>query len=291
MIIKDRYLLKRSEAFHIKPRQEVSVDLSLEKAPVPPHTLLTGQVAGKSGPINMATVKVLDRKSQPVAHTTTDCHGRFAFENVLMPGIYVVIATANGYKVSADYKLSLEAYRPVNLFIRLEPSKLTECGTVYGVCYDELNQALPDVQLRIYEDEKSESEAALTQSNDDGEYIVYGLKQRKYSMTAVKAGYILPSKITFELFPGEMTCLNVFLYADMRTVDGTISGKLDYRGTPVADAVAALYKADGHDHVLITLKEANTAGNYLFTDVKQGAYIVKAKAEDVLKPDAMTEDK
>ena len=280
MIIKDCYLLQRSDPFHLTSRQEVSVDLSLEKAPAPPHTLLTGLVVGKTGPASGATVKVLDRENRPVIHAITECHGKFSFDNLLTPGIYTVIATADGYKVSADYKLSLEAYRPVNLLVRLELSGMTDSGTVYGVCYDELNQVLADVKLKISVDEKSQYEEALTQSNEDGEYIVYGLTKKKYWMTAAKEGYILPRRIPFEVFPGEISCLNVFLYSDVSAFDGTISGRLVHEGRPVANAVAALYQADGDSDVLIGLKEANTAGSYLFTDVKPGNYIVKAKLQE-----------
>ena len=105
MVIRDIYLLQRSEQFNLGPRQEMTVDLSLKRVPKELCTVLIGSVAGRCGQIEEATVKVLDRNNMPVAHTVTDQKGRFVFENILPPGEYKVIATAEGYRVSGVYRL------------------------------------------------------------------------------------------------------------------------------------------------------------------------------------------
>lgn len=94
MVIRDSYLLQRSEQFNLCPRQEMTVDLSLKKAPKEPCTVLMGSVAGNCAQIEGATVKVIDRCNKPIAHTVTDNKGKFIFENILPPGEYKVIATA-----------------------------------------------------------------------------------------------------------------------------------------------------------------------------------------------------
>ncbi len=98
----------------------MTVDLSLRKAPKPPCTVLSGTVAGKCGQIEGATVKVFDRSNRPIAHTATDHKGEFIFENILPPGKYKVIATAEGYKVSAEYKVILKSKKPASIYIRLK---------------------------------------------------------------------------------------------------------------------------------------------------------------------------
>lgn len=279
MAIIDVYLLSRSDQFRLSPRQEITVDLSLKKAPKEPCTVLTGSVTGKCGRIEGATVKVFDRSYKPLAHTVTDNNGKFIFENVLPPGEYKIIATAERYKVSRVYGIMLESRKPVSISIWLEVSDCKNLATVYGVVYNEANLGLANAKILIMDYDKSEMCEASTQTNADGEFLVYGLKPKKYWLSASKEGYFLPQKISLELAPNEIACANLFLYPDESSTDGTVSGKIDFCGHSVPNAVAALYKVDELGHFLLAMKETNENGFYLFTSVKPGEYFVKSKME------------
>lgn len=280
MSITDIYLLQRSEQFILGPRQEITVDLTLKKAPKEPCTVLTGSVTGKRGPIAGATVKVFDKCYKPVAHTVTDLKGKFVFSNIFPPGEYNVIATAKGYKVSGVYSVMLEPKNPVSIKICLEVSDLKNLATVYGVVYNEANIGLADAKVVITNYNKPKKQEAITQSNADGEFLVYGLKPQKYWISASKEGYFLPQKIAFELMPDEITCVNLFIYPDGSSLDGTVSGMIDFDRKSVHKAVAALYKVEENGHILVATKETNEDGFYLFTDVEPGEYLVKAKKEE-----------
>ncbi len=277
MVIRDIYLLQRSEQFNLGPRQEMTVDLSLKKVPKEPCTVLTGSVTGKCGQIEGATVKVLDMNNKPIAHAVTDHEGNYIFENILPPGEYIVIATAEGYKVSRVYRLLLESRKPVSIFIRLEVSDYLNFASVYGVVYNEVNLGLANAKIKITSYDKPKIYEAFTQTNEDGEYLVYGLKPGKYRITALIEGYMPPEKILFELLPNEITCVNLFLYSDVSLQDGTISGKIDYYDKDVP--VVALYKVKASGHILLATKETNESGLYLFPKVKPGEYLVKSKME------------
>lgn len=279
MAIRDIYLLQRSEQFNLDPRQEKTVDLLLKKAPKKPCTVLMGCVAGKRGQIEGATVKVLGMRNEPIAHAVTDYKGKFIFENILLPGKYKIIATAEGYKVSRVYRLFLEPRRPVSMFIWLEVSDYINLATVYGVVYNDANFGLTNAKIIITDYDKPETCKAFTQTNADGQFLVYGLKPTKYWISASKEGYFLPQKISFELTPNGMACVNLFLYPDESSTDGTISGKIDFFGQIVPNAVAVLYKVDERGHFLIATKEINENGFYLFSNVKPGKYLVKSKME------------
>jgi len=279
MAIRDIYLLQRSEQFNLGPRQEMTVDLSLKKAPKEPCTVLTGSVTAKCGRIEGATVKVLDRNNKPIAHTVTDLEGKFVFENILPPGEYKVIATAEGYKVSRVYRLMLESRKPVSIFIWLEVSDCINLATVYGVVYNEANLGLANARILIMDYDKPEIYEAFTQTNTDGEFMVYGLKPKKYWISASKEGYFLPQKISFELTPNEIACVNLFIYPDESSTEGTVSGIIDFYGQSISNAVAALYKVEDRGHFLLATKETNESGFYLFPNVKPGEYLVKSKME------------
>ena len=285
MAIRDRYLLQRSEQFILGPRQEMTVNLSLQRVPKEPCTVLTGSVSGKCGRIEGATVKVFDTNNKPIAHTCTNEEGKFVFKNTLQPGRYKVIATAEGYKVSRVYGIVLEPGKPVSIIIWLEVSDYLDLAAVYGVVYNEVNSGLATVKVMIAEYDRPEAYEALTQTNTDGEFLVYGLKPGRYWLSALKEGYILPQKIPFELTPNEKACQNLFLYPDGLSADGTVSGIIDVYGQSVPNAVAALYKVEKNGHKLLAMKETNENGFYLFPNVKPGEYLVKSKMGTDRMPD------
>ena len=263
----------------------MTVDLSLKRVPKEPCTILSGSVVGKCGHIEGATVKVLDRNNKPIAHAVTDHEGTFIFKNILPPGEYIVIATAEGYNVSKVYRLLLESRKPVSIFIWLEVSNYFYLATVYGIVYNEVNSGLVNAEILITDYDKPEVCEAFTQTNADGEFLVYSLQPKKYWISVSKEGYFLPQKISFELTPNEISCVNLFLYPNESSTDGTISGKIDYYGQSIPNAVVALYKVEETGHVLVATKETNESGLYIFQNVKPGEYLVKTKMETNHKTD------
>lgn len=280
MVIHDIYLLQRSDDFYLPPCQEASVDLALKKVPLNPHTILSGLVVGGCGPLAEATVKVFSMDYKPIAHSVTDKDGKFHFKNVLHPGSYRVLATAAGFNLSTDNIVSLTWEKPENMIIRVTPSELVHQAVVYGTIWDSLGFALCDADIHIYSHHCPGKIVAWSQSNNDGEYMVYGLKPGKYRITALKAGYFLQAPATFTCFPNEIVPLDLFLYEDCCMRNGTVSGRIRAGNKPVPFATVALYHVKDDRHILIAVKEANGVGVYLFDHVQPGRYLVKAKLED-----------
>ena len=278
MVIRDIYFLQRSDAFHLDSGKEISVDLSLKKVPRPPCTLLKGHVFTYMAPIEGATVKVLSKRLEPIAHAVTDRWGGYVFANRLLTGEYKIMATAEGYSVSADYSVSLKPYEPLNVLFRLKPSEYSGKGALYGVVYNEANEALSGVTVVLKDYEHPRIKKAVTRTNFDGEYLVYGLRPQKYRISAVLKEYTLPQDISVEVRSDEETKQDLFMYKSVLAADGTVSGRIEHNGLPVPNAVAALYKFEGDSHSLIAIKKTNENGAYLFANLKPGEYIVKSKA-------------
>lgn len=212
MAIKDKYRLKRSNPFVLSQREEVTVNLSLSKAPIKPCTLLLGSINGKNGQIKGATVKVFDYCFNPIEHTVTDEKGCFAFENSLPSGDYFVMATADNYAVSEACRVLIFKDVPVSICIWLSEKDINTA--VYGITYDQANKPLTNVNITITEDNNKKLCVAVTKTDDYGEYIVYGLKPGKYQISASKEGYSFPQNLSFELLPKEFTLINLFLHTD-----------------------------------------------------------------------------
>ncbi len=96
----------------------------------------------------------------------------------------------------------------------------------------------------------------------------------------------MPKKIHFEPAPNDIACVNLFIYPDGSSTDGTASGIIDFNGQSVPNAVAALYKVEEGGHILLATKETNESGLYLFPNVKPGEYLVKSKVETDRKTDS-----
>ena len=283
MVIRDIYLLRKSDEFYLESGHEASINLSLEKVPPSPCTKLCGQVLSGCEPISGATVKILDKNFNPLCHTDTDNEGKFSFINTLMPGVYEIIAVADDYQVSQSRLISLMPYKPLYVTIELRPDKRAESGTVYGTIRDEKNEPLPGTQVYISVCNDVEFPVAITISNSDGEYLVYGLKTGKYVISAFKEGYLMPQSINLSLFPREIARADLYLYKDT-ALKGTVSGKVTHNGSAVPDALTALYLTENGNTSLIQVQKSNDMGFYLFSGLKPGFYIVKAKLESEYIP-------
>ena len=283
MTIIDVLQLERSKVFTVGPRQEISLDLSLKRVPVMPDTKLTGQVIGHCLPIARATVKVLDRNNHPIHHIITDSQGNFSFLKVLPAGDYYVIATADHYKTSTEYRICLKIGEDLSIIIELKPDCLLNLGTIYGTVRDDTGNKLSDAKVIIQRYNNPGKIAAITTSNTDGEYLVYGLKPGKYWISAIKDGYSSDKRASFDIKPKDIIIMNLFLYEIIACRNGTISGQILYKEQPVSHAIVALYRIVEGNHTLIQLKEANSDGIYLFADITPGEYLIKSKHEGLEK--------
>ncbi|MPM15300.1 hypothetical protein SDC9_61668 [bioreactor metagenome] len=283
MVIRDIYLLRRSEEFYLEPGHEASVNLALEKSPPFPCTKLCGQVISGCKSISGATVKILDKGFKPMYHTDTDSEGNFSFVNTLMPGEYEIIAAADGYTVSESRLISLMPSNPLYVTIKLVPDKNAGLGTVYGVVGDENNTPLPGVQVYVFEYGIMEFPKAVTITNSDGEYLVYGLSPGKYAIRAFLQGFLFPDDVEIEIRPKEMACADLYLYRGNSALEGTISGNVIHNGAGIPYAMTALYKVENNNCGLMQIQKANSRGFYLFSGLGPGSYIVKAKLEEEYK--------
>lgn len=283
MTIIDVLQLESSEIFTVGPRQEISVDLSLKRVPVMPDTKLTGQVIGHCLPIAGATVKVLDRNYNPIYHVTTNSRGNYLFLKVLPAGDYNVIATADNYRTSKEYHISLKTGEDLSLTIELRPDSFINFGTIYGTVRNDKGNKLADAKVVIQKYDDADNATAITTSNADGEYLVYGLKPGKYWISAAKDGYSFYKRSSFEIRPKDIIVMDLFLYEIIACRNGTISGQMLYKDQPASHVVVALYSIVGDNHNLIQIKGANSNGVYLFAGVAPGKYLIKSKYEGLGK--------
>ena len=124
MPIQDFYLLKASDKFYVNVREEVTVNLALTRAPLPPKTKLIGKVINSTCcPIANATVVLYDCFNTQVSCTKTNDKGKFSFIGIFPEGKYTVVAKAKHYKTSKNYHICLCSEKTVYLNIKLHKKK------------------------------------------------------------------------------------------------------------------------------------------------------------------------
>lgn len=277
MIIKDIYLLERSEEFNVSNREEVTVNLSLKREPVKPRTIVRGKVIDKyNNCIEGAIVKIFTLKYKPIEHVTTNSCGKFLFKDIILPGIYYVIATAPSYKVSKGYSIIVLPNSVTKLIIKLDKE---DCGlgVLYGHVKDGIGKGIDNAVVKLFSYNNPENIEAITHTNNDGEYLVYGLRPGKYFIISEKPGYMLSSKVSLIIEGNEFTKLDLFLYEITSHRKGTISGQITSKCQEGSCALVALYKLDkDNNSTLIKIKRCNEDGVYLFEDIDPGSYVVKS---------------
>lgn len=280
MTIIDCYLLTHSKEFFLGPDEEARIDLELKIRPLPPQTKVTGQVTCKGSPVSKATVKILDRQFDPVAHVLTDDQGLYLFKN-LKPGNYKVTATAPGFLVTNTYSFSLQAKETmiINLKIK-EDISVRYKNTVYGKVTDwTTNKPVTKAHLKLISP-RTPFTVAETISNDSGQYLFSGIPGGEYFLVAAKPGFQDSDQIRLHADKGQLIKIDIQLHHSC-PVSGTVSGIITIPFCPKpAAACVGLFRIEQEGETLIQIKTTNSEGLYFFSDVPAGEYVVKSKKEE-----------
>lgn len=138
-------------------------------------------------------LKVEPPFDQPKPGAVSDSGGKFAI-NDIPPGKYRLYASRNGF-VGATY--STQRPSQPGPALSLEPGqnlkdlvlKLTPCGVIAGRVFDEEGEPLPRVFIQVFryawdQGKRRMDSVAGADTNDMGEYRVYGLAPGRYYVSA-----------------------------------------------------------------------------------------------------------
>ncbi|HOV80523.1 MAG TPA: carboxypeptidase regulatory-like domain-containing protein [Bacillota bacterium] len=284
MTITDRFLLTRSKEFSLGVNEEARVDLKLRMKPRRPETKITGRVTHRGVPVPGATVKVMDRKFNPVVHALTNKNGRYSIKN-LMPGKYRLTAAAPGFLAAAGITFLLKDGKIARIDIRIKKDNtVRDYGFVYGTVTElTAGKVIEDAAVRLFSS-GSDSPIAETASNESGQYLFCAIPPGKYLARAGKPGFLTSEPIRFEIPAGRTVMVPFLLQKGTAVTNATVSGSITRRFPEVKAGVwVGLFRVDGGCETLIRIKTADKEGLYLFTDVQPGDYVVKAKIQEKLE--------
>lgn len=283
----DTLELKVSNTFTLANNNEADINLNLSLPPISTTgsvsgtiydtTLLTGQVVAG------ATVKVF-KDGTPYAHTVSATDGTYTISDLPM-GIYTIAAVKDGNYLSADVPLTISSILPVKINLALINNDASTMNVIYGILSDKTT-GLPidNVKISLYSVVgELKTFVASTTSIADGEYVLDQVADGNYEITFDKAGYQTSTVNNITLSGGTTFNATTTLTSIVGNINSTVSGiiKTDL-GVIVANAFVGLYKIVDGVETLVAITYTNAEGKYMFGNVLEGEYLVKAKLSETL---------
>lgn len=278
-INKDIYDLVYSESFALSGIEEEDINLTLSSSTTTSATIY-GTITNDTIPLDHATIKIYDSNGVPYRHTRSDENGTYTIDGIAL-GSYHVGAVKQGYLLSALQSVTLTDCDSVGLDFTLTSDSTLSLGVIAGTLYDENLDGLSGGKLFL--STGSSETHAVTYSIDDGEFLFYDLVDGTYTLSATAEGYLPCSSTTVTVSDGSITTLTVSLEVDTTNYCGTVSGRVkNDSGTIVSGCFVGLYEVSEDEEgkkteSLVAFTKTNSNGLYLFGEVSQGTYLVKAK--------------
>ncbi|SHG99976.1 MSCRAMM family protein [Tepidibacter thalassicus] len=283
----DIYKLGQSQQGNLeKVGQEIRLDVELSKNPF----LNTGSVVGivtddNGNPVQGALVKIMDHDYNPLYHAVTDSEGKYSISAIPPNSEYHLYVVKSGYFLKEERSFSIVAGQTIEINSIITPNPNALLSTITAHIYDELGNPLEGVTASLLQiiDGKEEV-VSVTTTNEYGQCAFINLELGSYIGRATKQGYN-PIEIEINITnPGSIINLQGTMEISPTQSQGTINGVIeDEDGNPVVGAVVILYQVTGdpENPKLVPVRYTRTisGGAYLFGDVPQGKYVVKANKE------------
>ncbi|MFI8687005.1 carboxypeptidase regulatory-like domain-containing protein [Rossellomorea sp. NPDC077527] len=222
------------------------------------------------GPIAGATVVIRELSgSGPVISTTvTDSDGFFQ-TTTLSPRVYVLVGSSADFgSNSVSAEVTSGGVTNVEILLTPNPGSLT--GTVRDA---ETLQPLTDTLVRFIDNQGTV--VATVQTTVDGTYIISGLTEGSYTVSAINTGYqSLIQQVNIQ--PNSATVLDFNLLANPATLSGTVVDA--NTGSPLTGVIIEVY-VSGTD-ILVRRVLTDENGEYLIEGLPQGTFDVKAQLQD-----------
>ncbi|MCZ8518414.1 MULTISPECIES: MSCRAMM family protein [Paenibacillus] len=283
MAITDRYTLHPSPLISLSGRDAESVNMLLEPAPDSDSGNVSGIVRLSNGdPVDSATVMLYTQSGIPFEHTNSNAVGRFIFPRVPV-GSYFITATEPSYLTPNRISLSVIRNRSTEVDIIMQTDPNGQKNAIFGTLRATVGgAAIQDATVELYQVIGTTPQlVGIVSTNAEGQYLIADLNPGTFFITASKAGYLSSQSAPSTLQNRDYAPLDLILAADPDALTGTISGVIAESGTgsPIPDAIVALYAINNGSESIVDITRTNAGGFYGFGDLISGTYRIKATVQ------------
>lgn len=186
------YLMSQSAGLTLTSGDRLQVPLVC----APEVTLTLGAIAGivttagltGSTPVSGATITLRDLTGAAVASTASAADGEFVLYD-LADGVYSLLATADGYLVTAPIAVTVSGGSLANVAITMVVDSRTYNGTVSGVIRNSTGAPVSGCFVGLYSvtgegAARIETLIAATKTNAEGKYLFGGVMGGQYIVKA-----------------------------------------------------------------------------------------------------------
>jgi 5-hydroxyisourate hydrolase-like protein (transthyretin family) len=281
----DEYKIKASEKVRMSNREEIRINLELEKNPEKNTGTVRGTIVDNDGnPIGGATVKLCYASTlDPFNHTNTNPQGNYIFNNVPV-GSYQIAAIKDGYEMPLAISLSVVKNKATQVDITLVPNPNANKNIIYGIVKSNVdNLPVKDAIAQLYKVASPEDELFATAStNKQGQYFFVDVDNGDYYVKVTKLGFYSTDSAQITVTEKEYVPVDISLVSDPSSNTGTICGVITDEETnlPVENASVALYEITGDTETLIKLTKTSVEGKYIFGNIVRGSYRIKSTVQE-----------
>ncbi|MGG4167943.1 carboxypeptidase regulatory-like domain-containing protein [Rossellomorea vietnamensis] len=225
---------------------------------VPQPSTISGNVSN-GGPINNATVQLLNNSGTVVATTTTNVAGNYSFVNVT-PGLYNVTVLASGFQSHTKSVMTEPNQAAVVNFILI-----ANPGSISGTVRDSTNNtviALANVELL----DSNGIPIASTTANGSGQYSFNNLAPGNYQVRSFAANYSTTT-VSSTVTAGNITNTNIFLEPNPGSIQGTVIDS-----ETMSAITGASVQAVNSQNVIVASTITNGSGQYSLSSLLPGSY-------------------
>ncbi|MBZ4664316.1 MAG: carboxypeptidase regulatory-like protein [Caloramator sp.] len=280
--VSDLYILGQSVAKELTGiGQEIRIDLDLQPNPNIDSGTIIGTIKDENGnPIPGAIIKIFDAQGNPIAHTFTDAQGNYTF-SPFPPGTqYYISSIAPGFIFSPLQLFALQARQQLQIDITLTSDPKANLSIIAGDVFATTSEPIQDAIVQLFKVNQDQTETLIgtTFTNQTGQFLFMDIDQGTYKIRTSKFGYVSDTSTILIDANRMIGKLVITLNVDPNASKGTISGYIkDDNNQPIENAVVTLYRVEADGKLTpIKFTRTNAQGMYLFSDVPNGNYKVKA---------------
>lgn len=274
---KDLYNLVYSNNTNISGIEEIDVNLTLNTNTNIVIGGIEGYVYDSNGkPVIGATVKIFDQTFTPFAHSITDAQGKYQILNI-PTGNYKINCVQIGYLYNSSIQIFIPSVDIVNQDFTLILDDTYGQNVIAGLLLVEGTRE-PINNAEIIVKDSVGDVVVVTYSADDGEFLITDLIDGTYTIEPILIGYKTTTVNKFTVSSGLINNVIITMLKVQVDAKGTYTGQIvDNVGVPVFGAIVGLYKIIDGKEFLVKYTRTNAEGRYMFGNVEEGEYKVKAK--------------
>lgn len=273
----DSYLLNSTDAITVGTTPIEGTDLELT-ANGEPDATLSGIVSYGATPTPVSYAKVTINDGSTDTTVYADINGYYS----------VAVDTAETYSIAVS-KTGFAPYTASGITFAAATSEVLDvtltalAGTgnmIYGTVMDTQTTAAAIANATVTVVNALDEVVQFTQTNADGEYAVYDLADATYTVIISKTLYAAESAEITVSAAAPIAVNNATLEDSPATGTGSISGTITDDATEpaaIANAWVGLYTVVSSVETLIEATLSGATGNYIFTGLDAGDYVVKSK--------------